>query len=85
MMLHGRPAHRVGLYFSIGHSAVVLTAACIAAWYASSHVLEEGPPLVDNRFSALFSALFLLLIGGANLTVSSARPGLCRRGKDRGG
>ncbi|UYH51431.1 hypothetical protein N5W20_00675 [Candidatus Kirkpatrickella diaphorinae] len=85
MMSRGRPAHRVGLYFSIGHSAVVLTATCIAAWYASSHFLQEGPPLVGNRFSALFSALFLLLIGGANLVslFRPAQPMQTRKGSGR--
>lgn len=85
MMSRGRPAHRVGLYFSIGHSAVVLTATCIAAWYASSHILEEGPPLIGNRLGALFSAVFLLLIGGANLTslFHPARPIQTRKGWGR--
>lgn len=67
MMARNRPAYRVGLYFSIGHSAVVLTATCVAAWYASSQVLEKRPALIGNTLTTLFSSGFLILIGGANL------------------
>jgi high-affinity nickel-transport protein len=70
LMQEKRDAHAVGFYFSLGHSTVVIVATAVIAAVASG----MGADLTQIRdasgfYGTLLSALFLLLIGLANLIV----------------
>ena len=72
LMQHGRPAQSVGLFFSLGHSTVVV-AGCIALTAAADTLLRRLGLIRDlgGIIGTVLSGTFLLIIGVANLRVLS--------------
>lgn len=70
LMQDGKRPVGVGLYFSLGHSTIVLllcALAAVAAGYARTHIV--GWHSLGDKVGAGISTGFLYLIGGINLIV----------------
>lgn len=81
LMQDGKRPVGVGLYFSLGHSTVVLllcALAAVAAGYARSHI--PGWQMLGDKLGTAISTAFLYLIGTINLIVFLSLIKSLRRG-----
>ena len=70
LLRDGRAASKSGLYFALGHSAVVVIAAIAVAAFASAlHGPSDEVKHAGSSLGAAVSSLFLLVIGAANLVI----------------
>ena len=70
LMQARQPASKVGFFFALGHSTVVVLAAlAVAATAASLHGTFADFKAVGALVGTLVSSLFLLAIAGANLLI----------------
>ncbi len=70
LMQQGKPATRVGLFFSLGHSTIVILAAVAVAGAAGFMQANfDQARNIGGGVGTAISALFLLIIGVANLFI----------------
>lgn len=70
LMLSGRPASRVGLFFSLGHSSVVIAATLLLALLPVRGVLEQWH-LIGGVFGTVVSGSFMGLAVIANIWMAA--------------
>ena len=73
LMQQGKAPHSAGFFFSLGHSTIVMLAVvAIAATASVLHGRLEAWHSLGAAFGTIVSALFLLIIGFANLFILRA-------------
>ena len=69
LMQNGRRPVSVGLYFSLGHSMVVILVSLVVANVTNSLDNFRSWQLAGGTISAIVSSSFLLVIGATNVTI----------------
>ncbi|MGU7769204.1 HoxN/HupN/NixA family nickel/cobalt transporter [Burkholderia sp. MR1-5-21] len=69
LMQEGRSPLGAGLFFSLGHSTVVIVMSVVVALTAASIARFDGMRAIGGTISTCVSAFFLLLLAAANLMI----------------
>lgn len=80
LMARGKPAHRVGLFFSLGHSTVVAAATLALLLHPVRAALERWQ-LIGGSIGATVSIVFLLTMAAINGTQAIAQARALRQGR----
>lgn len=80
LMARGKPAHRVGLFFSLGHSTVVVVATLALLLHPVRAALERWQ-LIGGSIGATVSIVFLLTMAAINGTQAIAQARALRQGR----
>jgi nickel/cobalt transporter (NiCoT) family protein len=69
LMQQDKAPYAVGFFFSLGHSSIVALASVAIAMTATALQGRLGPPLAFGGVGTVISALFLFIVGLANLFI----------------